>query len=411
MPQRSRYMVLLVACLWVSACGWGRDSSSQDFLSIDTLPSGAVRLHYENPAESSIPLVDMDLSVGSVESDSNFIFGNVRGLDVGRDGSIYVLDYQASEVRAFDGHGNFLRKVATRGQGPGEITEANGMVMVGDSVIWLQDHSQMMMIGVSTEGEELGRFPMHVRRYGYIWDGTVDNRGRVWKNTSHSDEEPEYPPREGLHENRYREYWISFDPTTEVKDSIYTGDVSSRSMVFRNNRGGNSYVGVPHEPRPRTVVDPDGGLWRASGAAYSIVRFDEHGDTVLVIQAEAQGPAVTADDRTEYVEDLVERNRATRRVAEDIAALMPDNKPAIVRLVVDDVGHLWVERTAPEGARPQLDAYDRDGRYLGSVELMFSPYRYAPFCIRQGRVYAVVLDEMDVPFVVRSRAISFDARR
>jgi len=182
-------------------------------------------------------------------------------------------------------------------------------------------------------------------------------------------------------------------------------------MVFRNNRGGSSHYSVPFDPRPLTVVNPDGGLWRAGGADYSITRLDERGDTVLVIETDTKGPAVTEVDRTGYVENLVEQNRATRRMAEDIAALMPEYKPAIVRLVVDDVGRLWVERTAPEGGQPQLDAYDRNGRHVGSVELMFSPYRYAPFCIRHDRVYAVVLDEMDVPFVVRSRAISFDARR
>lgn len=411
MPHLSRCFVLMVACLPILICCSGGDSTMQGAVSIDTLPNGAVRLHYEDPSESGIPLLDMDLSVGSVEADSNFIFGNVRGLDAGRDGTIYVLDYQASEVRAFDHQGNFLRKVVSRGQGPGEITEANGMVMVGDSIIWLQDHSQWMMIGVSPEGEELRRFPMHVLRHGYIWDGTVDNRGRVWKRTSHSDEERVYPPREGLHENSFREYWVSFDPATEVKDSIYMGDVFGRAMVVRNNRGGNAYFSVPFQPTPLTVVDPAGGFWRTTGADYSVVRLDERGDTVLVIETDAKGPAVAEEDRAEYVEDLVERNRATRSVAEEIAALMPDNKPAIVRLAVDDVGRVWVERSAPEGAYPQLDAYDRDGRYLGSVELMFSPYRYAPLCIRQGRVYAVVLDEMDVPFVVKSRAMSFDARR
>ncbi|MDX1389196.1 MAG: 6-bladed beta-propeller, partial [Acidobacteriota bacterium] len=71
----------------------------------------------------------------------------MRGVEAAGDGTIFVLDYQAAEVRAFGPDGAYLRTVATRGEGPGEIREANGFKLVGDSILWIQDHGQWQMIG------------------------------------------------------------------------------------------------------------------------------------------------------------------------------------------------------------------------------------------------------------------------
>jgi hypothetical protein len=397
---------MLLTGMLIVSCSPGQTSNVEGGVSRDTLPNGIVVVHHGEMPTGEVVLAEIDLSLGEIEGDSNFIFGEVRGIEAGRDGTIYVLDYQASEVRAFDDEGHFLRKVASRGAGPGEITEANGMVLVGDSILWMQDHAQWMMIGVSTEGEELLRFPMHVLSYGYIWGGTVDNGGRVWKRRTHSDEERTAEPEEGLTEGSFREYWVSFDPVAENTDSVYLGEGSYRTMISRNRRGGHSYRPIPNDPRPVTVVDPAGGMWRTGGGSYRIMRLDEHGDTVLVIESDTPAPPVTAGDRSGYVEATVERSPDQRRVAEEIADLMPDTKPVISSLTVDDEGRLWIGRAVPEDAQPQFDIFGRDGGYHGSVELAFRPARYVPIRIRQRRVYAVVRDSLDVPYVVRTGVLS-----
>jgi hypothetical protein len=403
---RSRLlMAMLVSPLFLVACSSGQETQMRA-ISRDTLTNGTVVVHYGELPVGEVRIAEIDLRIGTVEgSDPNFIFGDVRGIEAGRDGTIYVLDYQASEVRAFDAEGRFLRKVATRGEGPAEISEANGMVLVGDSVLWIQDHGKWMMLGVTIDGEELKRFPMPVLSYGYIWTGTMDNRGRVWKQQSHSDQEPTYPPEEGLTESSFREYTVSFDPVANVKDSIYLGERSARTWIARNNRGGHTYWGVPNDPAPITVVDPAGGVWRTNSSSYRIARLDERGDTVLVIESDTPAPPVTEQDRAEYVEMRLERYPDQRRLFEGIADLMPDSMPVISRMAVDDEGRLWVGRTGSEDAPPQFDVFDRDGSYQGSVELAFRPAPYTPIWARQSRVYAVVRDSLDVPFVVRTRAV------
>jgi hypothetical protein len=47
-----------------------------------------------------------------------------------------------------------------------------------------------------------------------------------------------------------------------------------------------------------------------------------------------------------------------------------------------------------------LDVFDSEGRYLGRVELPFVMERYPTPLFRNGRIYAVTRDDLDVPYVV-----------
>jgi len=86
-----------------------------------TLPSGGVLVRYSGlPAIDSVGPdvtdVRIDLQFGSREGDDpNLTFGNIRGVQAASDGTIYVLDYQAAEVRVFGPDGEYLRTIARRG--------------------------------------------------------------------------------------------------------------------------------------------------------------------------------------------------------------------------------------------------------------------------------------------------------
>lgn len=402
MSRPTPSLALFVPAFLLAACSSGGESGPAGLLSRDTLLSGAVAVRYGPLPPGPVTSVSMDLRLGAVDGDPHYIFGDVRGIEAGTDGTIYVLDYQASEVRAFDATGRYLRTVARKGEGPGEITEANGFVLVGDSVLWIQDHGKMMMIGVRPSGEELGRYPMPVRSYGYIWSGTVDDAGRVWRKWNHSDQPPVYPPREGLTEGSSTAYMVSYDPATDVRDSVYLGEERYRTVISRNSQGGYTYWQIPFDARAITVVDPAGTIWRTAADAYRVARLSARGDTLLVIESETPAPTVTNEDRAAFVQRADDQRPGDRRALEEIAALMPDTKPSIASLTADDEGRLWIGRAVAEDADPEFDVFDGDGAYVGTVRLGFRPAPYTPIRIRQRRVYAIVRDSLDVPYVARS---------
>lgn len=398
--MRAHTAIIVFSILVPATAGCAGEAANAGVAAVrDTLPNGAVRVRYA-ALDTAPVVVEADLRVGAVDGDPNFVFGDVRSVEAGSDGTLYVLDVQASEVRAFDGAGRFLRTVATRGEGPGEISGANGMQLVGDTMLWVQDHGTWMMLGLSTAGDEIARVPMPVRSYGYVWNGAIDDHGRFWKPATHDERPLPLEPPEGLNEGVMHEFFKGWDPATETSDSVYLGKRAWRSWVLYRGSG-RSFYGVPFDALPITRIDPAGGFWRAHTGDYRIARLDEAGDTTLVIEAAVDARPVTDAEREEWVETASARG-APRRSLEQIVALAGGSHPVIAGLTVDDRGRLWVQRDAVEDTPPIFDVFARDGTYHGSIRPAFRPASYMPLRIRAGRMYAIVRDSMGVSYVVRA---------
>ncbi|MDE2793805.1 MAG: 6-bladed beta-propeller [Gemmatimonadota bacterium] len=399
----SRPLLAIIAAAAVSSCA---ESAGPTALR-ETLPNGALLVRYPDlPAiDDTVPEVteaQVDLQFGDLDGDDpNLIFGEIRGVQAASDGTIYVLDYQATEVRAYDPDGRYLRTVARRGEGPGEITEANGILLSGDTLLWMNDHARWVIIGVDPDGNEVRRFDKPVRSYGYIWDGVFDQRGRYWRDDSHSDDGIVYPPPPGLSTRTYRDYYKFHDLSSGAVDSVFLGESSSRSYSYEDAVGLWQFLPLMFEAEESIVVNPSGGFWRANTAEYRVVRTNEEGDTLLVIEAGLPVLRVTDEERDAYVEGILEHRPDIRSEAEEVAGLMPDIKPILASLFVDDENRLWVKRVTPEGAAAFYDRYSQNGDYLGSVRLAFTP-AWSRIWVQHGAIYTWVTDQMDVPYVVRA---------
>ena len=373
----------------------------------ETLPNGAVLVRYPGlPAIDSVgPEVTeahVDLRIGTVDGDDpNYIFGDIRGVQAASDGKIYVLDYQAVEVRAYSPDGEHLRTITQHGEGPGEIMEANGILLSGDTLLWIHNYGSAVITGLDPAGEEVRRFAKPVPGYGYIWDGAFDSRGRYWKPTYHSEEDENREPQPGHYSATSRAYLKSYDLFTDSVDSVYVGEsVYQAYLVLRGS--GRSFYSIPFTASEVAVVNPSGGFWRAGTATYRLTRVGERGDTLVVVEAGLSGDPVTAADRSAYVERWVELDPGNRRDLEAVAAAAPDTKPVLAGLSVDDHGRLWVERTTPEDVPPFYDLFSQDGDYMGSVRLAFEPRPSSKLSVQHGNIYTWVVDELDTPFVVRA---------
>ena len=182
----------------------------------------------------------------------------------------------------------------------------------------------------------------------------------------------------------------------EQVDSVYMGETTSRAYRSAADWG----TQIPFDASDNHVVNPSGGFWSATTDSYRLTRTGEGGDTLLVIEASLPGIPVTSDDRSAYVERWAERQPEYRRDYEAVAALMPDFKPILQGILVDDEDRLWVRRTVPADASPFFDRFSQDGDYLGSVRLAFQPgYRY---WIQHGKIYTWIVDDVGVQYVVRA---------
>lgn len=345
----------------------------------------------------------VDLTIGTVDGDDpNYIFGDIRGVEAASDGTIYVLDYQAVEVRAYSPVGQYLSTIVGRGEGPGEIMESNGIALSGDTLLWIHDHGQhWAIIGVDPAGEELRRFAKPIPSYGYIWDGAFDRRGRYWRQTTHSDQDEYMEPGPGLLTEPYRLYYKSYELASEVVDSVYLGERVYRTYVVETADGGAWYPDIPFEASEITLANPAGGFWHIHTASYRVTHTSERGDTLVVIEAAVPVLPVTSEDRSAYIQGIVASDSDLRRGAEAVAELMPDTKPVLAGLSVDDEGRLWVERATPHNVPPFYDLFSQEGDYLGSIRFAFMPAPYSRIRVQHGNIYTWIVNELDTPFVVR----------
>src|SRR5690606_37417904 len=107
---------------------------------VATLPSG--RLVVRNPdAPLWRPGEAWELRerfrLGAMDGDGADVFGSIVDVELGPDGTLYVLDAQASEVRAFGSDGVHLRTIGRKGRGQGEFNRAVGMAFDAHCSLWV----------------------------------------------------------------------------------------------------------------------------------------------------------------------------------------------------------------------------------------------------------------------------------
>lgn len=409
-PPATRCAPLLLLAALTPGCGGDAPASATGAVR-DTLSDGTVVARHASLPSAPEATLQPDLRIGALEGEAHETFGNVRGVEVTADGELWILDYQAAEIRAFAPDGSFRGVIASRGEGPGELMEANGMIRGPDGTIWVKDHRRWALVGFSPGGEELVRLPTVTRSYGYIWDGAVDDDGVFWKPTGHSDAY-QRPTETGVVEYSGRSYYKSFDPRTETYDSLYLGDYASRSFAVISANAG-SFFGLPYAPANLTAFDPSGYIWSARSDDYALARIDAaNGDTALVVEAELEGPQVTAEDREAW---LVRLDRfgeeQAARIRSQLEPFFPERKPVLAALSVDDEGRLWVRRTGSGDEPPIYDVYDREGERLATLGLPFTPAPGLEPVVRAGRLYAATLDELDVAYVVGAPLPELSGRR
>jgi len=335
-----------------------------------------------------------ELRIGTGDSEPH-TFTDIRGIAVGTGGRILVLDYKVQEIRMFDAAGTFLKLAARRGQGPGEISTANGLAQGADGTIWVNDPANSRFSLFKPDGSFLRQHIVPIRSYGFIWNGTVDARGRV--------NDPLFiDTSKGDVAMRIRR----IGPDGATGDSLDISCRLARSPVapwIARSKNGQMGMAVPFTASASIRLDPRGFAWCTPGDVYRVARVRLGGsDTLAVAERRIEPVAVTAAERAAVIArtDSALKQYETNNVD---YSQMPRVKPFIEGLEVDDAGRLWVRRPAPDRTITVFDVFDEGGRFLATVRAPFriDPYRHP--VIRGDVVHVVVIDDDDVQNVVRAR--------
>ena len=124
------------------------------------------------------------LSMGEVESDTNYIFNYLIDLNIDKDFNIYTLDYSDQKVRIYDKNGNFLNSFGKRGQGPGEFLEPTRIWINSKSQILIRDQKSQRIAYFSKDGNyisdvTIGDFAKSTKVIGIDQDDNIDITQRL----------------------------------------------------------------------------------------------------------------------------------------------------------------------------------------------------------------------------------------
>ena len=343
----------------------------------------------------SVPVwkVTEELRIGSDAGPT--LFADIRGIGANKAGNIVVLDAKPQEIRMFDSHGKFLKLVAGKGKGPGEITDANGFYMTPDGRIWVNDPSSARFSIYKADGSFERQILVQEWGYSYIWSGIVDPQGRI----------VEYFPvrgADGKSVSRYRR--ISDSKVDTIAMPTCHPKVTPPPAFSGRAANRGKYMAVPFAPRLIVFLDSRGTQWCTQGADYLIYNSDlEKGDTSVVIRSASARLPVTAAERAFQIH-LIDSSFAAYPEKDVDYSRIPALKPAIQNMFADRNGRLWVQRTPADSTAPSVfDVWDSKGKQLATAKFGFKVPAYRPVFVNDDYVYAVTVDEDDVPYVVRAK--------
>lgn len=333
------------------------------------------------------------LRLGGAESGpESFVY--VKAIEADARGRILVYDRSTKDIRMFAPDGQLIRVIGRLGSGPGEMRDAEGIVIARNGRIWVRDAANARFTVFSAEGEYEKSWTMKFCTSQGAWDPRPDGRSRlVDSDCIVSGGRALKSVIVAYHTDMSRVDTLADVPECGTRELNEAG-----TWITRTARG-TSYRTIPYAAGSHGAVGPSGEAWCVPNSArYEILRIGAGAkDTTRIARQVALVP-VTPAERDSVIAQIEERGPTGLDFGR-----IPKTKPAIDRLTIDDQGRLWVRRMNARGGI-EFDIYDPSGRLVATAGLgVFKVSIWTPFVVRGDHVYTVVFDEDDVQRVARFR--------
>ncbi|MEP6832477.1 MAG: hypothetical protein ABJB74_03745 [Gemmatimonas sp.] len=321
-------------------------------------------------------------------------FADLRDYVVLKNGHLWALDFKDQNIRRYDPNGKFLSIVGGKGAGPGELQNANGMAVAPSGDVWVNDPRNGRISVYGADGKYLRQITRNAGGWGYRWDG--------WFNRSNG-ELVERPIGGTVPK------WQRYDAKgTALGTMPYTECASAggvRDYIRAETPKGGSMMGAyPFATGGGLAANGTDGVWCAApnSTRVALIRAGAL-DSLAQTKLEIPNVVVGSDERAAEIariEQIISKYTTNNFDKSKI----PNTKPGIAALHVDEDGRLWVQHAAKFGQRSTtLDLFDGKGVHVSRVVLPVRQSTAMPIRSRGNLVWLTVLDEDDVPGIVQFR--------
>jgi len=325
--------------------------------------------------------------------DEDILFGRIVDVGMREDGTVHVMDNQLCRVSVFSADGEHLGDLGREGEGPGELSQPTGLVLLPDGVVGIAQGFPGQVVRLKSDGTPLpSLYPIGVPADGNFGlligidyaDGVLAGCGGRMVLTgledSHTDRFLSLTDADGAEPVRVLERTTPIDPTGQrfVEADAYYVDGRWTLGV-----GGTIYAAMSRDAYEISVFDASGVLQRVFGRRCE--------------------PRERSQAEKDEITPLINVNGNAPRDDWDIA----DHDPYISRIQYNDSdGTVWVltphgDNDQPEGVLQTWDVFGADGAYLEQVEV---PLGHE---MNDGTIYLVGKGRV---VVVRGTGSSFSGR-
>ena len=422
--MRARVSFGVVAVLAMFGCSSAASTDAATWqTAVDTLGDTIVvrTTGAESPPRHAM---HVEMSIGQLEGPDEYTFGSITDVVVSPDGDIYVFDSQAMQLRRYDAEGRFVRAVGRKGAGPGEYDRVNGVDVGPDGRVFLWDAGNARLATYTAHGEPEGSF--RIQGGFFTSDGLlVDSTGRFYtRGHIFGDDISEW-------RSIIVRYGVGGTPVDTFEVPKF--DIPS-SVIFASRDGSRSSNNVPFSPTALWALTPDMQFISGRSDVYAIHRELPGGERLRIERVATPVPVSDAE-RSEREERATWSMRRTDPSWRWNGPPIPEVKPYFKKLATGLDGRIWVQLSQPGEVDPEADSaaratevasasgaaggpppdrppalryrepqvwdvFERDGRYLGQIEL---PHDFTLHAMRGEHVWGVLRDELDVQSVVRAR--------
>jgi len=346
----------------------------------------------EGRSDSTVRLID-DLVIGADLTDEAAILYQPSGVAASRDGTIFVADRGANNIKMFAADGTFLKTLGKEGQGPGEFAALSAITITGEFLVVRDSRSRRLSVW-TLDGEHVADHAPEDRTSALsvqgLADGTVvsystereeDRSGnRVIRRTTLEGEElgrlfslPVPAPQPLLDTDAMAILQSALDSFDEPRLMLHVG---GREVV---------YITPLHE--------------------YQVLALSPEGTGIWALRVAWQRHPWPAAQKQPMLDSFAENFEFEQPLTPDDLE-WPERYTALASIQSDGAGRLFVFPSPAEGVGMEppdewpVDVYSPSGDFIAAGKV---PYRWT--YAAGDHVYGTRTDENEETVVVRYRLV------
>lgn len=303
--------------------------------------------------------LEEELALGGADEREEYMFSDIRQIDVDEDERMYVLDWQAEHIRVFDKNGNFLLTIGSRGQGPGELNGSR-MISISNKELMVTERRRLSFFSLD------GKFLHHL-----LTKDMSPVRARLGSQGHITVEEAVFDPE---------------NPRYQLKiidnDMNLVSEIAS-SPTFDPRKPFNPFMSYTF-----WLIDKDENIVYGFQANYELRIYNREGTLTKKIIKEYDPVEITEEEKEERTEGL----------PPGVKVGIPKYHTAFYRFFLDDEGKIFVQTYEKIGEEEIYyhDVFNHEGRHIVKI-----PLRMRPFLCKKGKLYTLEEDEEGYQVVKR----------